>query len=346
MFNMAEPVFRNPELQQQFDADGYIFLKHFLSKNEVEQLKQAYFDLLPESGGAMSGDETDFKSESEITYDFTFIDRNSAYKQKVFDVIHAAFAQHYEPILADYTPIIANFIRKGEDGGEVPLHQNWAFADEIKYSTVSIWVPLVDSSRINGTLEITPGSHKRFGQFRGPMVPWECEKIKEEIIRDYMVPMDAEAGDCVILDDSVVHYSNINRTSGLRLTIQLILVPKATNSIHYHLDRTEAPDEVRILEVDRDFYMKFHPWKRPEGKEIGRQKVDLRYIDLAEWNARLKGPEFGDPNYAAFMRDLRATQEAAAKVQVPEPAVAVQASTQVANPGESGFFSRLKKIFS
>ncbi len=343
---MAEPVFRNPELQQQFDADGYIFLKHFLSKNEVEQLKQAYFDLLPESGGAMSGDETDFKSESEITYDFTFIDRNSAYKQKVFDVIHAAFAQHYEPILADYTPIIANFIRKGEDGGEVPLHQNWAFADEIKYSTVSIWVPLVDSSRINGTLEITPGSHKRFGQFRGPMVPWECEKIKEEIIRDYMVPMDAEAGDCVILDDSVVHYSNINRTSGLRLTIQLILVPKATTSIHYHLDRTEAPDEVRILEVDRDFYMKFHPWKRPEGKEIGRQKVDLRYIDLAEWNARLKGPEFGDPNYAAFMRDLRATQEAAAKVQVPEPAVAVQASTQVANPGESGFFSRLKKIFS
>ncbi|HEX2899972.1 MAG TPA: phytanoyl-CoA dioxygenase family protein [Bacteroidia bacterium] len=343
---MAEPVFRDPNLQQRFDADGYVLLKQFLDKDKVERLKQAYFDLLPESGGAMTGDETDFKSQSEITYDFTFIDRNWEYKQKVFDVIQAAFEQHYEPVLADYTPIIANFIRKGEDGGEVPLHQNWAFADEIKYSTVSIWVPLVDSTRANGTLEITPGSHKRFGQFRGPMVPWECEKIKDEIIRDYMVPMEAEAGDCVILDDSVVHYSNINRTDGLRLTIQLILVPKATTSIHYHLDRAQSPDEVRILEVDRDFYMKFHPWKRPEGKEIGTQKIELRYIDLAEWDARLKGPEFGDPNYAAFMRELRAAQAAAASLQAPEPVVAVQANTAVAAPNEQGFFSRIKKIFS
>jgi ectoine hydroxylase-related dioxygenase (phytanoyl-CoA dioxygenase family) len=292
---MAAPVFRDPSLQQQFDAEGYIMIKGFLSQEEVAALKQAYFDLLPESGGALTADESDFKSKSAITYDFTFIDRNWEYKQKVFDVISAAFVQHYDPLLADYTPIIANFIRKEEDGGEVPLHQNWAFVDEIKYTSVSIWVPLVPSNRMNGTLEIAPGSHKRFGQFRGPMVPWELEHIKQDIIEEFLVPMDAEAGDAVILDDSVVHYSNINRTDGLRLTIQLILVPKGVPSIHYHLDREVSPDEVRILEVDRDFYMKFHPWKRPEGKEVGRQKVALRYITRAEFEARLEGPEFSSP---------------------------------------------------
>lgn len=330
---MVQPVFRDAALQAQFDRDGYVHLHQFLSAGEVEALKAAYFELKPESGGAMSGDETDFKNTNEITYDFTFIDRNWEYKQKVFDRIQAAFEAHYEPILADYTPIIANFIHKGEDGGEVPLHQNWAFTDEMKYTSVSIWVPLVDSTRENGTLEITPGSHKRFGRFRGPMVPWELDKIKEDIIRDFMVPMDAKAGDAVILDDSVVHYSNINKTKGLRLTIQLILVPKGVPSIHYHLDRNANANEVRILEVDRDFYMKFHPWKRPEGKEIGKRAFHLHYLDRAGFEARLKGPEFTQlPDV-----DL-----------APAPALEVvgQAATTTEPAEKPGFLDRLKRIFS
>lgn len=336
---MAAPVFRNPDTQRQFDADGFVRIPGFLSSQEVEDLKAAFFELLPESGGALTSDESDFKSKSEITYDFTFIDRNWEYKQRVFDVITAAFEQHYEPILADYTPIIANFIRKEHDGGEVPLHQNWAFVDEVTHTSVSIWVPLVDSSRANGTLEIAPGSHKRFGQYRGPLVPWECEHIKEDIIRDYLVPMYAKAGDAVILDDSVIHYSNINRTEGLRLTIQLILIPKGQPSIHYHLDRSESPDVVRILEVDREFYMKFHPWKKPEGKLVGHKKVNLRFIDRAEWDARLAGPEFGDPRYVPY------------KPQQVEPVAVSEVASgptveQVVDAAPVGILGRIKRIFS
>jgi ectoine hydroxylase-related dioxygenase (phytanoyl-CoA dioxygenase family) len=331
---MVQAVFREVAKQVQFDVDGYIHLKGFLSAAEVEALKAAYFELLPESGGAMSGDETDFKNTNEITYDFTFIDRNSAYKQKVFDRIEAAFAAHFEPILADYTPIIANFIRKEADGGEVPLHQNWAFVDEMKYTSVSIWVPLVDSNRDNGTLEITPGSHKRFGRFRGPMVPWELDHIKEDIIRDFMVPMNATAGDAVILDDSVVHYSNINTTQGLRLTIQLILVPKNTVSIHYHLDRTVSANEVRVLEVDRDFYMKFHPWKRPEGKEIGTRKFHLHYLTRAEFEAKLSGPEFTQ------LPDLDMLPQPELEIVNSAPAAVTSTSEKI------GFLDRLKRIFS
>lgn len=63
----------------------------------------------------------------------------------------------------------------------------------------------------------------------------EQENIKHDIITKHMVPMNVKAGEAVILDDSVVHYSNINQTDGLRLAIQLILIPEEEKSIHYHV---------------------------------------------------------------------------------------------------------------
>jgi ectoine hydroxylase-related dioxygenase (phytanoyl-CoA dioxygenase family) len=98
-----------------------------------------------------------------------------------------------------------------------------AFADERKYSTVSIWCPLVDSFEENGTLQVVPGSHKRFGEVRGPMIPWELENIKHEIIKDYLVPLNIKAGNAIVLDDSIVHYSAINKTNDLRLLFSSFL---------------------------------------------------------------------------------------------------------------------------
>jgi hypothetical protein len=78
------------------------------------------------------------------------------------------------------------------------------------------------------------------------------EGIKNEIINDYLIPLETKAGDCVILDDSIVHYTAINKTPGLRLTIQLILIPADTYSLHYDL-KSSNDGEVSVLEVDHDF---------------------------------------------------------------------------------------------
>jgi ectoine hydroxylase-related dioxygenase (phytanoyl-CoA dioxygenase family) len=95
-------------------------------------------------------------------------------RKLVFDIITKFFEPHMARLLDNYKPIIANYIRKQAATGEVPLHQNWAFADEKKCYTVSIWCPLVDSTSSEwNTLQVVPGSHKRFGEIRGPLVPWE-----------------------------------------------------------------------------------------------------------------------------------------------------------------------------
>ena len=285
-------VFKDEKLNSEFVEKGYVRIP-FISAAEVADLKQKFFDTLPESGGQITTTETGVENSRLVTYDFTFIDKNPEYKKRVFDIITDYFRPHMERLLADYRPIIANYIRKQTDTGEVPLHENWAFADERKCFTVSIWCPLVDSTVENGTLQIVPGSHKRFGEIRGPMIPWELDHIKQEIIDNHLIPLETKAGECVILDDSIVHYSAINKTGDLRLAIQLICIPAEMPSIHYHMNPSSSMEKVEVLEVDVDFYMQFNPWKNPgDVKRLATLSHQTRFIDEAEFIQRLKGPRF------------------------------------------------------
>lgn len=263
---MPDKVFKDPLLEKTFQQKGYVSVP-FLSTAEVDELTRLFFETIEESGGPKTPESTDFNSKADITYDFTFIDKNVDYKRKVYDIITQRFQKKADHYLNGYKPIIANYIRKKEGGGEVPMHQNWAFVDEEKYTSVSIWVPLVDSNEENGTLQMVDGSHKRFGKLRGPMIPWELRNLKDQIIGKHLTPMNIKAGEGVILDDSIVHYSNINKTPGLRLAIQLIMIPESAQPIHYHLDRTEDANKVHMLETDVEFYMNFHPWLKPVGNK-------------------------------------------------------------------------------
>lgn len=291
---MPNQVFNDELLEKEFNQKGYVKIP-FLNTEEINYLKKMFFDTIAESGGPKTSGDVDFDTNSLITYDFTFIDKNTDYKRKVFKIITEAFQRKTDHYLKNYRPIIANFIRKQQHGGEVPMHQNWAFVDEEKYTSVSVWVPLVDSNEENGTLQMVDGSHKRFGRYRGPMVPWELRNLKEEIVSKHLTPMNVKAGECVVLDDSIVHYSNINKTPGLRLAIQLILVPKEANTIHYHLDREKDNTKIQVLETDLDFYMDFHPWLKPSGKKLLRTE---RHIEQSftydEFLKGLAGPRFDE----------------------------------------------------
>lgn len=279
---MTRNVFKDTVLEIDFQKNGYTKIS-FLDDDEINLLKQAYFNSLPNSKGAVNAEIKD-----QITYDFTFIDKNIAYKQEVFEIITDAFNKQVNFYLNNYKPIIANFIRKKNEGGEVPLHQNWAFVDEKKCTSVSIWCPLVDSDEQNGTLQIVPGSHKRFGLVRGPMIPWELDNIKQDIIANDLVPMNINAGDAIVLDDSVVHYSNINQTNELRLAIQLILIPKEFVSIHYHLNPQKNKNKVQVLEVDKDFYMHFNPWKEAENVKVQKSfNYQTKYLDYKAFKQKL-----------------------------------------------------------
>lgn len=273
-------MFYDQKLQEHFDKNGYVLID-LLNNEQVEALKKQYFELESVRGGMRKEYDVKFDKEKEITYEFTFIDSSKDYKQVVFDKITEVFLPLINRILVDYQPIIANYIHKSSLKGEVPMHQNWAFVDERKYSSISVWCPLVDSNEKNGTLQVVPGSHKRFAPVRGPLIPWELEHLKEDIIKNDMIPFNIKAGQAAIIDDSIIHYSAPNQTEGLRLAIQLIMIPPKTSSIHYHMTKVDDKEVVNVYEVDREFYMAFHPWLKPKEQKLIKtlpyKKVNIDY---------------------------------------------------------------------
>ncbi len=298
------PVLRDEKLESEFQKNGYVHVP-FLSGEEVKYLWDKFFEVVKSSQGHLSPKDAGIDTDYQITYDFTFIDRNPDHKREVFKLIDEVFRPHYEKLLKDYKPIIANYIRKEAQTGEVPMHQNWAFADEKKCGTVSIWCPLVDSHRGNGALEVVPGSHKRFGELRGPMIPWELEGIKQEIIENDLVTCDIKAGEAIILDDSIVHYSHPNTTNDLRIAIQLILIPEEEPAIHYHMNPGVSQEIVNVLEVDHDFFMEFNPWKQPEGnKKLRELNYQHRDISYDEFKKRVNGPRFDEK--LSFIQRMKA----------------------------------------
>jgi ectoine hydroxylase-related dioxygenase (phytanoyl-CoA dioxygenase family) len=301
------PVFNDPNLEEEFQREGYVVID-FVDPSKAESLKEKFFELLPESGGNITS--SDAGVDTEISYDFTFIDKNIEFKRKVFNEITRELGVHMNEHLDSYQPIIANYIRKTSDAGEVPLHENWSFADEKKCSTVSIWCPLVDATIENGTLQVVPGSHKRFGEYRGPMVPWELEGIRDDIVEKYLKPIEIPVGKAVILDDSIVHYSAPNKTHGLRLAVQLICIPKELESVHHHMNLLAGDGMVQVLEVDKEFYMNFNPWQFPTGLPVlDTVPFQDKRITEQTFKNRLYGKRFDDQKRVPKMKQLFSNPE-------------------------------------
>jgi ectoine hydroxylase-related dioxygenase (phytanoyl-CoA dioxygenase family) len=140
--------------------------------------------------------------------------------------------------------------------GEVPVHQNWTFVDEDYHTSVSVWIPLCDVSRKNGTLEVIPGTHLNISKYRGPTIPWAFESMENLLKDKYMQALELTKGQISILDDAIIHFSADNHSNAERPTIQLILKPKKSKAIHYHTTDIQS-GMLKKYEVDASFFMNF-----------------------------------------------------------------------------------------
>lgn len=252
-------VLNSDELQQEFDEKGYVKVKLF-EPEEIEELKKIHDSLHP--------NDRFNTQEKNVKYHFSFLDTNKDYKKQVFTRLSEAFQPKLDKWLYNYEPLVINFVNKEPGLGEVPIHQNWNFVDETKYVSVSVWAPLVDVAEVNGTLEMIDGTHRTFRNIlRSPSIPWFFTGYEKYLIEHYCKPIDVKAGEALIFDDSIIHYSKPNKGTYNRLVIQVIAKPKEVQAKHYYMKKKLFGLEMQELDVDSNFFLnfKYHLTDKPEG---------------------------------------------------------------------------------
>jgi len=234
---MMNVKFTNPTHQAQFDENGYV-LMNLLSSDELETCKALADKYIP----------TDAKGiYTNIFYLST--EENLLIGKTICDIVQP----HLSKILPEYKATAATFIAK-EGGAEKTnfcLHQDASVVDEKKFTTLGLWIPLIDTNKENGGLCILPGSH--VGNpftIRSAQSPSIEIKIDEQF-EPFIGYLEVKAGQAIIFSHQLLHGSPANLSSKRRIIIHAGLVPQNAQEMYFMRD---LKGQIQILATEQDFY--------------------------------------------------------------------------------------------
>ena len=246
----APAIFRDSALQRRFDEQGFVKVP-FINKEQITELDSLFDEMHPEvpDEGFISGS---YSSDLE-------------YKQKASDHFKRIFHDSYEKYFQNYTAFGGSFLFKvPSENSDLVLHQDWTIVDEEKAVALNCWVPLCDTNETNGTLMVVPGSHyPNFPVKRAPTLDFFFNG-NDDLVREKLVPMNAKAGEAVILNQSLIHYSPPNLSGEIRKAITSGIKTKDAPMQFYFNDRASQKDELDVYAMDENFLIMFDDF----GKDI------------------------------------------------------------------------------
>lgn len=281
MFNFPEKmmrVFKDSELQESFEKNGYVIVD-FYSEEEIKEANDLYYKLHP----------SDEKGFYPGTYSF-----DKKYRDEMDKGIKQIGSRQIENYFSDIKVVCASYIVKtpGPESG-MSIHQDMTLIDESKYTGINIWVPLVDLSVKNGTLFLIPGSHRIFPTYRGSSIREFFSDVIDDLL-DYLHPVFVKAGQAVIFDQSIIHYSPPNYTDQIRIVTNTYICHKDTEFRTYFWDNTSEEKFVEGFVQDDNFMLDYEQFgsnltKRPTiGKSLGLIPYSFPRVDKAFLEQRFK----------------------------------------------------------
>jgi hypothetical protein len=196
-------------------------------------------------------------------------------RSRIFEELSPLLQRAADRFLQSYALLRIGVFDKLPGGSEIAIHQHSSLVDESRYRSVATWLPLADTSIESGTLYVITGSHafsdhvRSYNDFRRGF-----ENVSRRIIERYSTPVLLKAGQAIIFDDRLVHWSPRNRSTGIRTALQLELIPNEAELTVYY--RTNEHELVKCR-VDRTTYRQTAlNQDRPKGVEpLGTMRQPL-----------------------------------------------------------------------
>ena len=269
-------IFKQEEYNQSISNDGVVTFP-WLSQDEIDELKSIVKNV---------SSDVDFEDVHIPTnFRLSAFNNDSVYKKRLFNEIHNFLEPKLTEILPDYVPLVINVFEKVPNRGYDPvnIHQNPSFVDEPEFKSVSIWIPLQDVRKENGTVGVLRGSNNKFNRMRAGNMAHEkiFSQIERKLEENYFEPLDLKAGEIAILDDSIIHWSYPNVSNDVRTAVQLIMVPSNAQHIYYFYNESGEKPMMDLFEVDKNFFFEFNCKEMPSGlKKI--RSVPFEYEEITE----------------------------------------------------------------
>jgi hypothetical protein len=289
-------IFHQESHQNHFMEKGFVRVP-MLAPEEVQQILAALPTLRPADNFNPEG-----RDGFAHSYHCSFLDKSVDYKRRTHELLKGIFAQHIAQYLHGYEILNCNFYVKPEGTGEFVIHQNWPAIADINDTTVTVWCPLVDVVAENGALQFVEGSHKILPHIEGPMNPGYFDTFRKELIQKYLKPNSLTAGEALIFDDGLIHWSARNEAKAPRVAIQILCIPRDTPPVYFFFDHNH-PERFEVIQVDSSFFVESDitdlTTRQPHWKSLGFVENRNRYIDEEEFVELLaRGPQIREQIYA------------------------------------------------
>lgn len=266
-------VFKELETQKSFEKNGFVILP-FYTPEEIKELNELYHKLHPK-------DELGF-------FPSTF-SKDKNYRAVADEAIRRIGSRSINQYCKNIKVVCGAFIVKniGVDSG-MCVHQDMSLVDESRFTGINIWVPLVDLTIENGALFVLRGSHRMTPTYRGSSIPECFSPVMDEVL-DFLEPVTVKAGEAVIFDQSIIHFSPPNYSDNIRIVTNTYFTHQDAEFRTYYW-KEEFGNNVEVFAQDDSFMTNFEQFgqniqDRPKvGKSLGLvpyqfPKIDLTYLE-------------------------------------------------------------------
>ncbi|MFZ4432505.1 MAG: phytanoyl-CoA dioxygenase family protein [Microthrixaceae bacterium] len=213
--------------------------------------------------------------DPRVSINWTFHSASSEHKRAVQRQVGELAGRVLDAVLVDHVAYLTTFITKWPGPNSAfPPHQDPSLLDERRFRGVTVWIPLADTDERNGGLHLVPGSHRFSRQLRVSDVDrFPFAGLDREMVEHGRLA-SVRAGDALVFDNRVVHYSLPNTTDEPRVVLSFGVRPREAACI---ILRDTGPGELGMWEVHDDFYvdvlpMEHHLWQ-PAGEPVDRVAV-------------------------------------------------------------------------
>lgn len=237
-----------------FEKDGFFVIEDFFDLITINEIQEFY-------------DSFNFDTNPEINTNIKSCTKDE--NIQISEFLKEKFELSIKKNFSEYQLGGGVFIMKGTGNESVStLHQDCNVVDEKKFTSLSIWCPLIDVDEHNGCLQVLPGSHQWFDTIRSFNIP--SHFINFEDVEGILRPVPLKAGSAVIFAHNLFHGSKPNYSNDFRIAATFSIVSKDAQGIHF----IKNGDKIQICIADEDFLLNKARLLFEGEVEIGAEIID------------------------------------------------------------------------